>query len=351
MANILTISPSINVKGGISTVVKGYLSSELTIQNKMYFVSSHKDGSKFIKLLMALCGFFKAIIILIAYKIDIVHIHSGDLKSVIRKYFFVQLASLFSCRIIFHFHGASFQSEYVKAPFFLHKLIKEMFEKVDCVICLSKSWKNFLKILSPSAKVIILANGIEIAPLSPQVRQTKTITILFMGLIGKRKGVFDLLISVSKLKSMGVDFRLIIGGNGDIVKLKQIITKLKIENITDFKGWISPTEKVKILKKADIFVLPSYGEGLPMSILEAMSYGVPVVSTKVGGIPELIQDSISGFLIEPGNIEDLTQKIRSLIEDDQLRRNMGSSAKKYVKKYHDIKIIVKKLGQIYNDLI
>lgn len=350
MANILIISPSRSVKGGISTVINGYMNSNLPSFHKFHFVSSHIDGIKLTKLIVAVFGLLKTLFVLTTCHIDIVHIHCGDIKSIVRKYFYAHLVSVFSCKTVIHFHGASFKEEYPNYPAFVQKKICGMFQKIDLIICLSKSWQCYIEKIAPRSNTIVLQNGIHI-PGRNSFLKKETITLLFLGLIGKRKGIFDLLTVISKLKSSSPDIQLIIGGNGDIIQLEKKIKALQIEKIVNYVGWIPISKKKMLLKNTDIFVLPSYGEGMPMSILEAMSYGVPVVSTAVGGIPEIVQHGVSGFLIEPGDLSALAGKLELLIKDNKLREDMGNNARKAVQQHHDINIIAKKLDKIYNSLL
>ena len=131
-------------------------------------------------------------------------------------------------------------------------------------------------------------------------------TLLFLGLLGKNKGIYDLLecIRDHKVEFQG-KLKLYIGGNGEIEHVKQLIKEYGIADIVIFEGWVSGDKKIELLNKSDAYILPSYKEGLPISILEAMSYGMPIISTPVGGIPEIVSNGENGYLVEPGNKEDI----------------------------------------------
>ena len=109
--------------------------------------------------------------------------------------------------------------------------------------------------------------------------------------------------------------------------------------------------KYKYYKQADIYVLPSYAEGLPMSILEAASYGLPIVATRVGGIPEIIDDGVNGFLIDPGDKGALTDRLLRLIENPELRSQMGRAAYQKVKEKFDVDTVVKQLDSLYQEFL
>ena len=106
-----------------------------------------------------------------------------------------------------------------------------------------------------------------------------------------------------------------IGGNGEIQRLKELINKHNIEDIVEFLGWISSMEKAIILNSTDVYILPSYNEGLPISILESMSYGKAIISTNVGGIPEIVRNKENGLLINPGELKQMEQAIDFFLEN------------------------------------
>jgi len=334
--------------GGISSVIKGYLSTELPKRHNIILIASHKDGTKFIKLIQAITGLIKTFFYLITKKIDIVHIHTGDIVSCKRKYIYFKLVRLFNPKIIFHFHGASFLDQYLDAPKILQERIKYLFEETDLVICLSNSWKDSILSIAPRSTVRVLPNAVTIPEVSyPNKEKRDGLQISFLGLIGERKGVFDLLKVIRKFIDKKYNISLNIGGNGEIERLNFMINNLGLSEYVKYLGWINEKEKDTLLRKTDIFVLPSYGEGLPMSILEAMSYSIPVVSTPVGGIPELISDGETGFLIEPGDIDALYTKLKQLIVDDKLRLMLGEKGREVIAQKHNIKKISKQIDQIY----
>ena len=123
-----------------------------------------------------------------------------------------------------------------------------------------------------------------------------------------------------------------IGGNGETEKLVELINSYSLENIVEFIGWVSKDKKTEYFNKSDGYILPSYNEGLPISILEAMSYELPIISTNVGGIPEIV-DSNNGALIEPGNKKQLKEAIFFAINNPLEFRNRGKESAKRVSKH------------------
>jgi glycosyltransferase involved in cell wall biosynthesis len=133
--------------------------------------------------------------------------------------------------------------------------------------------------------------------------------------------------------------------------VKQLLKDYQIEDMVEVLGWINVHEKEELLRKADMLVLPSYHEGLPMAILEAMNFSLPVISTYVGGIPELIQHGENGYLIEPGDIEGLTKSLEILIHDQNTIVTMGEKNRTLIHNQFDINMLMKELSHMYQRLI
>lgn len=352
LKTILYISPSIKVKGGISTVVKTYLNSELSRKYKLYCVSSYRDGNWLIKLSAAFSGVIFLLFFMLFKKIDIVHIHGSDVVSSLRKYLFLKIVEKFNCKTILHFHGASFMDQYPLKPRIWQDRIRYLFEQSNLVICLSKSWESLIREIVPGAKTIVLKNAVGL----PAIHQNKNkekgdyINLLFLGLIGERKGVFDLLTVVKRLHTSGYPIRLYIGGNGETERLKNKIKQFELDGIVHYLGWVRDGEKTDLFRNADVYILPSYGEGMPMSILEAMSFGLPVISTRVGGIPELVVEHKTGCLISPGDLDAMYRHIENLIMSPELRTQLGLNGRKTIKNQYDLNTNILKLDRIYQQL-
>ena len=139
-------------------------------------------------------------------------------------------------------------------------------------------------------------------------------------------------------------------GNGNVVDVLNTIKRLKIDDIAFYEGWVSGKEKIKLLNEADVYILPSYYEGLPISILESMSYHLPIISTNVGGIPEIVKDGVNGFIIEPGNKKGLKEAIDHLLFNRELREKMGVASADMVKD-HLPDSVKKQLENLYLKLL
>jgi glycosyltransferase involved in cell wall biosynthesis len=150
--------------------------------------------------------------------------------------------------------------------------------------------------------------------------------VLFLGEIGQRKGIFDLLRAFRRVIEVNPGACLIAGGTGDIAAATDLARQLGIEAHVSFPGWVAGDAKHKLFARAAIYALPSHNEGLPVSILEAMAAGLPIISTPVGGVPDAVTDGVEGFLITPGDVDSLADRICRLLADEHLRQTMGENA-------------------------
>ncbi len=226
-----------------------------------------------------------------------------------------------------------------------------MFQDVDLVICLSESWRKDVLTFAPKAKTAVLPNGVFLPQgLKERKAWSDNPRLTFLGLIGERKGVFLLLKVFKKLLEEFPKAVLNIGGNGDVERLYKVVEQTNLSDNVKYLGWIGPEARDALLKESDIFILPSYGEGMPMSVLEAMSYALPVVSTTVGGIPELVRNEVTGILTSPGDEEGLYQALRLLCNDPGLSRKMGQSGFETIAAEYEVSGLVKRLQVMYENL-
>ena len=316
-------------KGGVAQVISNYSHYVFPV---FKCVVNSGGNNKFYKLIRAIIALFQICLKLtFDQKIKIIHIHTASYNSFKRSAWFVYIGRLFRKKIVLHIHGGGFKEYYYTNP----KWITSVLDKCDAIVVLSKSWKSFFEKISICSNIFIVENIIE-HPVHTFVRdwQKKKINMLFLGLISEAKGIFDLLNVLSENAKMFHDKILLhIGGNGKVQELNEYVERYGLKDMVVYEGWVSGEKKVNLFQQADIFVLPSYTEGLPVSILEAMSYRLPILSTPVGGIPEVVKEGVNGILIQPGDTDALYHALLRLISDIELRENMGMESYRKVQSY------------------
>ena len=283
--------------------------------------------------------------------ISLVHIHTASRASFYRKSILAIISKAFKRKIIMHVHGAEFNIFYHQESGRLLKLyIRSVLGLSDRIIALSNKWaQDLAKIVGDKVNIQVIFNGIEEMHQVPDLRQKQYITILFMGRIGKRKGVYDLIEAVYPLMIENPNIKVILAGDGEVEHVRSVVQSKGLANSFIIPGWIE--EKEKYYTQADIFVLPSYNEGLPMSILEACSYGIPVVSSNVGGIPEVLDQEYQELLVEPGDVVNLRRLLNELILNSDKRQTYGQRGKQIIRDKFNIKKIVTEVENLYQVLI
>lgn len=313
---------------------------------------THRFNSKLINSLWFPICIVELLLILIKDRdIKILHIHGASKGSFYRKYILYAFARTFSNKkIIYHIHGGGFRDFYLGSSKFIQRRIRYVINTADMVICLSEKWKHFYSSAFRPKQIRILNNMI-LPPLNTERKPSgDKFRLLFLGLIGDNKGIFDLIKIIAKNRRQFEDkLELVIAGNGEVDRLTNTILKWKMQSIVQFKGWANEEKKEELFRSSDAFILPSYKEGLPLSILEAMSYGLPIISSKVGGIPDLIHKGKNGILVVPGNQRAIKNAIVKLMNNQGLCKNYSQNSTRAVVDFYPDRVL-KSLFSIYHEL-
>ena len=329
-------------RGGIAQVLYCYEHYVFEVFN---FVTISRKSNIWNNIALFTRGLIKFIFILLFNsKIKIVHIHTSQRKSFIRSNVFMRLAKLFKKKLVLHIHGGGFKDYYYEEPNYVTKCLK----RCDVIIVLSDEWKEFLK--SVGFDSVIVENVIT-EPVKREVQDDGIVHFLFLGLITKLKGIYDLVEVIANHKDEFIGKMVLhVGGNGETDVLVRVIKDLGVEDIVKFEGWVGDEKKTDLMNKCKVFILPSYVEGLPLSILEAMSYNMAIISTRVGGIPSLVKDQKNGLLFEPGDKNAIYSSVKRLVFEKDLLLSMGKDNSQMVVDYYP-DIVAKKLTEIYQSIL
>lgn len=350
MSVVLMIGTSLATKGGVSSVVQSYKSAGFFEQQNIEYIASHIDGSFPEKLAVALKAYAKFIKLVFLRNISLVHIHGASRASFYRKAVFIILAKIFCIKTIFHLHGAEFRQFFEDESSMLQrKFISRLLLMCDAVIVLSTQWRQWMANVVPVGRIHVVHNTL---PVDPNISPKKigiTPSILFLGRVGERKGIHDLIEAAYLLKQK-IPFTITIAGDGEVKKYQQLAGSKGLSDQIGFLGWIGPEQKEVLLKQASVLVLPSYNEGLPMSIIEAMVNGIPVVASNVGGIPDVVQTGLDGYLIEPGDVKALADSLSMVLTDEEAYQKMSAHVLENMRSNFSMEQTITILTQIYNHL-
>ncbi|MCL2717300.1 MAG: glycosyltransferase family 4 protein [Lachnospiraceae bacterium] len=342
MVKVVMIGPARNVHGGVSTMVNNYYAAGLDKCVNLTYISTMVDGSKFRKLLQAVWAYL--VFLTFIPGMDILHANMSPNASYYRKKFFIDTAAFFNKKIIIHFHGGDFQTFYQQSTQKSQETIRRTLNKAHIFLVLSPEWKAVFDPLISPGKIIILGNAVPL----PEMKKNdySSHDLLFLGRMCRDKGIGELLEVMPRLKERFPDVKLYLGGIWTDDELKKKADSMK--DMVKCLGWIDKETQQKYAGICSIFVLPTYFEGQPNSVIEAMAYGMVPVATAVGGIPQMILDKVNGRLINPRDTDALYEALAELLDNEDLRRNYGEAARKHIKEKFDIVDLVEKLGQIYD---
>lgn len=348
-SQVLMVGTHPDSRGGISSVIRMYDQGGL-LDNVLY-LASYQDGSARQKASFFsgfLCRFLWAL--LTVSSIKVVHVHTASYFSFVRKSMVVLLAKLFRKRVILHVHGAEFILFYKKSGWFLQYFIRSVMKQCNCILALSYQWKKDLQSISPLSDVRVVYNPTILRSLCSDSflpDSSSPVKFLFMGRIGKRKGVYDILQALQYIRAQNFEIQLY--GDGELESVANLIQQNQLQDRVKLCGWIDGVTKDSVFRQADVLLLPSYNEGLPISVLEALAYGLPVLSTTVGGISEAVEEGVNGFLIQPGHCEALAERIEFLSESPSVRYQMGLCGYQLAKSRFDLPIIIEQLEALYRE--
>ena len=339
-----------SVKGGMVTVLNNFLSYENWNDFDIIYVPTHIEKTKVELIIFFLKAYIKILFMSIFGKYDLAYLHMAERGSVYRKGIIERTAKLFRKKVIIHHHSAEFDLFYNSISGSKKKFVDKTLEIADLNIVLSENLVSMITNKVPNAKVDVLYNSVRTYEKKPY--NPKGTGILFLGRLGERKGTFDLLLAIKQIdEQIDEKYRFYLCGDGDIEGVKEKIKELKIEKRIAHVGWIEKKDKKRIYSNIIINVLPSYNEGLPMSILETMAYGIPSISTNIASIPEVVHDGENGYIIEPGDINSLAEKILQLINDSQKRVNYSDNSWKLISTEFSFNVQMEKLKKILNRVL
>ena len=349
--NVLMLGPDRSVHGGISAVVNGYYEAGLDEKINLKYIGTMKEGSKAYKLAVAAKAYMEFSKEL--PNADVIHVNVASDNSFRRKSIFVHKAHKANKKIIIHQHGGDFKNFFANENDDAGRdAILNTICMAEKLIVLSDGWKEYfesiLKEKTEKPQIVVLNNSIRIpSDTEASGRAYGSHNLLFLGRICRDKGIEELLNSFERLSNEFTDMHLYLGGIYEDEGFKKKIEAHR-EQIT-FLGWIDGDKKTEYLKKCDILVLPSYYEGFPVCVVEGMAYGCSVVATRVGAIPEIIEDGIDGILIQPRDEGSLTEGLRELLGDDLFMERIGNAARAKVTKKYNINNTIDRLIEIYEN--
>jgi len=344
-AKVLMVGPDLSLHGGIVSVVQGYLDGDLPRACDAFeYLGTGVGSSKFGKVFSfarALVGYARAM-----PSYDIIHLHISARGSYKRKSIMARMAHKAGKKVILHDHDGEFKKAFEESGYVYRSDVRKTFAIADRVVVLSEEWRDyFAENVCDPEKNHVVHNGVKVPnqPCSPCSHQD----VLFLGRLDARKSPDVLLRASREILSRFPETKIVFGGDGEIEKNEALAEELGIADRCEFCGWVIGDEREALFERAAVYCLPSKNEGLPMSVLEAMARGIPTVATAVGGVPQVIEDGVNGFLIDVDDVGALSDKLAILLADSRLRKKIGAASRDSVTRSFGVDNSIKQLLVLY----
>lgn len=348
---IYVVAPTGAAGGGMGRVKDYMLASGGDAAGRFVFrplVTRDDRGAGFSLLLLA-----KAVLAIwlmaLRGKLAFVHVHFGDKGSAARKGLIVLAARLAFVPVVLHLHAAELIGFHAEGSALRKAAIRLPFRVASVVIVLGKLWKDWLAndLRIDPAKIDILYNGVPVEPMPRRFEPGRPRTLLFLGQLMERKGTHDLLHALALLPEETGDWRAVFAGNGDIPFYRGLAAELGIASRVTFTGWVDQNGVREWLARADMMALPSYNEGIPLVILEALGAGTPVICTPVGAIPEVLEEGRDVLFVPPGDHPALAHAITRLMTETALLQRLSDEGIARFRRSFTLDVFIANLFAIY----
>lgn len=347
--HVVMLGTGVETRGGIASVVSSYRANGLFERWPIDYVATHRDGSKLLKLATALQAFFVLLYDVVRYPRSVMHVHGASRASFWRKSVYMAIGYLAGWHIVFHLHGGGFARFHKdECGPMARAVIRFFLERAAWIVVVSESWKEWAQGVTSNRRIVCIPNPVSLPAVVSRVREPGL--VVFAGRCEASKGIFDLLDAAGVLRAQVPGLRIECAGDGDLGKVQRYAASMNLAARVKMRGWLGKEASEQLLSRASVFVLPSHAEGLPMSVLEAMAAGCPVVATRVGGIPDLVTDGVDGLLVPPGDPHALAAALQKILRDPAFAQQLGNAARQTIANRYTVERSLERLEQIYAGL-
>lgn len=352
--SVLMVGVGPETRGGMWSVAKGYIDSpQLSAAVNLRYVATSEslDASFAAKAKRAFVGIREARDLLRQGSVDLAHIHMAERGSFFRKAAVVALARMRRVPVVLHMHGGSFDRFFENAPRWLRAYIRRTLNSAQRIVVLGDRFAELYRAIGVDPlKIEILPNAVVVPETNPYDVDSRD--VVYLGLLSRNKGIIEYLDAIAEIDDKrDFEYRFkFFGPEGD-VDLVAEIGQRGLGSRVVYGGFLDAEQRAKQLSRSCILVLPSHFEVFPMCVIEAMAYGIPVVSTDVGSVSDAITDGDNGVLVGPSDSVALADAVSGLLAHRETRLSMSEAAYAIASSRYSMESHVRKLLDIYRDII
>ena len=343
-------------EGGISRAV-GYLVDAWQGQNdapEARIVDPRGPGSLVWSPLYLMRAAAQVMWLFVIGKADILHINVSVRASTARKSIIAFVASLVGAPYVVHIHSGLYDRFFsdLRGPF--RAFTRRMFTRAQRVIVLGNQWRDFVRdeIGVDPERIVVMHNAVPgPAHVEREADPEDRCRILFLGRLAPAKGVPELVDALGRPDVASLPWTAVLAGDGDSEPYRTTATRFSIADRIEFPGWVDAETVQHLLASADVLALPSHHEGLPMSVLEGMAYGLALITTPVGAIPEVVDDGVSGLLVPPRDVDALAAALGRVIADPIRRQELSEAARQAFLERFDVRTYATRMTRLYEEVL
>lgn len=349
--------PGRKIFGGIVTSCRLLLEASLPEKCELVLLDttqiSHPVPHFFVRLVLAMRRFVRFLVLFERSKPVCILVFVSDGASIVEKGVMSWYAAARGVPSLLFPRGGAVIDQCTRSGA-MRAFVRVFFMKATIVLCQSEAWQRFAvhQMKLPPERTQILYNWTatpELLEIGRKVRREQTdvkVHLLYVGWVEEAKGIFDLLKMCEKLAETQ-DFKLsVVGGGAGLAKSQQLCQDSALAHKVTFHGWLEFSELKKLYEAADIFVLPSWAEGMPNSMIEAMAAGLAIVVTRVGCVADFISHNNNGKLVEARNTDELLSAVEELITEPKLRSRLAARAFETANKEFSVEHAVETLTKV-----
>jgi glycosyltransferase involved in cell wall biosynthesis len=279
----------------------------------------------------------------------LLHMHIAGRGSTVRKLIVGWLARALRLRLVLHLHDYNYRAFCDSLPGWALALVRGLFRGADLVVVLGRGDAELVQArfgVAPE-RIAVMHNAVP-APVPPVAPRTGSpVHILFLGRLSERKGVPELIAALAEPALAALPWRATVAGDGDVARYRAAAERAGVGARIDFPGWLDRAATDRLLRAADILVLPSYDEGMAMSVLEGLAHAMCVVCTPVGALAEVIEHDVNGMLVQPGDVAGLAAALAEMIANPSRRLRLALGGEITFRRGFEVQAYARRMLELY----